>query len=200
LAATLLLLEPGLRVLDACAAPGGKTCHLLESMPNLKECVALDVNPHRVEQIKENIQRLGLQVTLKVADAAKPDDWWDGEVFDRILLDAPCSALGVIRRHPDIKLLRSPEEINLVTATQRELLCNLWPLLSPGGILVYATCSVLAQENEQQIAAFLDAHADARCVLPDVPWGRRTGHGLQLLPGDADADGFFYSVLMKRQH
>ena len=200
LAASLLVLEPGLRVLDACAAPGGKTCHLLERMPNLKECVALDVNRHRLDQVKENIQRLGLEVTLKVADAAKPDDWWDGKVFDRILLDAPCSALGVIRRHPDIKLLRSSEEIDLVTATQRDLLCNLWPLLRPGGILVYATCSVLAQENEQQIAGFLDAHADACSILPDVPWGRRTGHGLQILPGDADADGFFYSVLMKRQH
>ncbi len=199
LAASLLQLQSGLRVLDACAAPGGKTCHLLETEPALAECVALDISESRLMQVRENLTRLGLHATLKQGDAAKPSDWWDGQLFDRILLDAPCSAIGVIRRHPDIKLLRTKDEIEQAVATQRAVLQSLWPLLREGGMMVYATCSIMECENEQQIARFIDEHpTQCELVVADYAWGHFTGHGWQILPGEGDCDGFFYSVLLKK--
>lgn len=198
LAASLLQLKPGLSVLDACAAPGGKTCHILEVEPNLKECVALDISESRLVRVQENLTRLGLHATLKQGDAALPAVWWNGQLFDRILLDAPCSALGVIRRHPDIKLLRTAQEIDQAVATQRALLHSLWPLLCPGGIMVYATCSILGRENEQQMASFINEHHECELMVSDHPWGHFTGHGWQILPGEEKCDGFFYSVLLKK--
>lgn len=188
LAAPLVNPQPGERVLDACAAPGGKTAHLLE-LADL-DLWAVDISARRLGQIRENLQRLGLPAArLIAADAAQPDAWWDGVPFDRILLDAPCSATGVIRRHPDIKLLRRAGDIPALAARQRALLAALWPLLRPGGRFVYATCSVLPTENAEQIAAFCASHADARCLaLP--------GTG-QVLPGADGMDGFFYAVLEK---
>ncbi len=197
LAVTLLALEPGLRVLDACCAPGGKTCHIVEAEPKLAECVAIDVDENRLQLVSENLSRLHLQASLRQADALKPETWWDGSLFDRILLDAPCSATGVIRRHPDIKLLRSETDISKVVDLQFRLLHSLWPLLAPGGLLVYATCSVLSAENEQQIAHFIAQQADCQCIAADKPWGRSTDHGWQILPTAAHGDGFFYSVLKK---
>lgn len=198
LAASLLSLQPGLRVLDACAAPGGKTCHLLESEPHLKECVALDVDAKRLSRVKENLERLNLQATLVQGDALIPTDWWDGQLFDRILLDAPCSATGVIRRHSDIKLLRSPEEITAVSTIQQAMLHALWPLLAPGGLLVYATCSIMSLENEQQIANFVGSNSDCNLACGEWHWGQATGHGQQILPGENTMDGFFYTVLLKQ--
>ena len=199
LAVSLLALKPGLRVLDACAAPGGKTCHILESEPLLADCVAVDIDERRLQRVRDNLARCGLEATLRLGDALSPDTWWDGQLFERILLDAPCSATGVIRRHPDIKLLRTSEDIRAVAAIQAELLTTMWPLLAPGGILVYATCSVIREENEHQIARFLDQNPDCRCVTGDQPWGLDTGFGWQLFPGQTDCDGFFYSVLHRNE-
>ncbi len=197
LAASLLSLQPGLRVLDACCAPGGKTCHMLEREPNLKECVALDVDTKRLKRVGDNLMRLRLQATLLEGDALLPEQWWDGQFFDRILLDAPCSAAGVIRRHADIKLLRTDEEIVAVTKVQHAMLRSLWPLLTPGGLIVYATCSIIAEENEKQIAEFVATHSNCTIVKINGAWGRSTGHGRQILPGEQGMDGFFYSVLLK---
>lgn len=197
LAASLLSLKPGLRVLDACCAPGGKTCHILESEAELLECVALDVDAKRLKRVKENLSRLDLETTLVQGDALVPQTWWDGQLFDRILLDAPCSATGVIRRHSDIKLLRTNEEVLAVSDIQKSMLNVMWPLLAPGGLMVYATCSVIAEENELQIAAFLASHPDCRIKQDHQIWGRATGHGQQILPGEQGMDGFFYSVLIK---
>ncbi|MFC3908948.1 16S rRNA (cytosine(967)-C(5))-methyltransferase RsmB [Legionella dresdenensis] len=194
----LLDLKPGLRVLDACCAPGGKTCHILESETELQACVALDIESKRLQRVQENLARLKLTATIKQGDALKPESWWDGNLFDRILLDAPCSATGVIRRHPDIKLLRTPEEIGQVVLLQEQMLDSLWTLLKPGGRMVYATCSVIKQENEQQIARFIARQPDCR-IVKDAPFqhGIATGHGWQILPGQSDCDGFFYSILQK---
>lgn len=197
LAVTLLDLHPGLRVLDACCAPGGKTCHMLEAENQLAACVALDSDARRLERVKENLLRLHLQATLVTGDGLHPSSWWDGQCFDRILLDAPCSATGVIRRHPDIKLLRQQEDIDQVVAVQKGLLHSLWPLLAPQGRLVYATCSIMPVENEQQIAAFVAAHPDCEVVCQEQAWGIFTGHGWQILPDEGNRDGFFYSVLRK---
>ena len=192
------LLEPraGDRILDACAAPGGKTAHLLESCPGIV-LTALDKRAQRLEQIHQNLNRLGLEADTKVADAAAVEDWWSGDKFNKILLDAPCSATGVIRRHPEIKWLRSSEQVNAVMQTQVRLLTALWPLLETGGTLVYATCSVLKRENDQQIERFLEQHADAVIANPDVEWGVAGSFGRQILPGEARMDGFFYAVLRK---
>ncbi|MBA2649502.1 MAG: 16S rRNA (cytosine(967)-C(5))-methyltransferase RsmB [Legionella sp.] len=197
LAATLLDLKPGLRVLDACCAPGGKTCHILESQPQLKECVALDVDAKRLSRVKDNLHRLNLKAHVLQGDANAPDVWWDGQLFDRILLDAPCSATGVIRRHSDIKLLRKPEDIAALALVQKNMLNALWPLLAPGGLLVYATCSVMPAENEQSIHHFLQLQPDCEVLEIQGPWGQATGHGRQILPGEQGMDGFFYSVLLK---
>jgi 16S rRNA (cytosine967-C5)-methyltransferase len=200
LAAGLLQPEEGHRVLDACAAPGGKTGHILERYPGVKLFV-LDQSEARLARVKENLGRLGLQKRsnpqLAVADAANPGTWWDGNPFDRILLDAPCSATGVIRRHPEIKWLRTPEQVRQASLIQQQLLAGLWPLLKPEGILVYATCSVLRLENNRQIQAFVETNADA-CEEPfDVSWGKKQNFGHQVFPGDQDMDGFYYACLRK---
>lgn len=199
LAPDVLQLAPGQRVLDACAAPGGKTCHIIEREAGLEEVIALDVDAERLARVRDNLQRLGLNATLKAADAAQLDSWWDGRPFDRILLDAPCSATGVIRRHPDIKLLRRPDDIAKLAALQRKLLGELWRTLKPGGILVYATCSVLPQENEHNIAAFLADHSDAEHLAIEAEWGITRPFGRQLLPQHGGHDGFYYAALRKTQ-
>ncbi len=203
-AAPLLDARPGERVLDACAAPGGKSAHLLERTPGL-DLLALDVAPERVARIRENLDRLGLAAEVRAADATRPGDWWDGRAFDRILLDAPCSASGVIRRHPDVKLRRQAADLPRLQATQRALLESVWPLLKPGGKLLYVTCSVLPDENERPIGQFLEHHPEAREWPVRLPAGRARRHGWQLLPGEALAgaaesattDGFFYAGLVK---
>lgn len=197
IAASLLQLEPNLNVLDACAAPGGKTCHILEVQPNLKRCVALDIDEKRIAKMKANFTRLHLDPTVIMGDACQTQTWWDGTLFDRILLDAPCSATGVIRRHPDILLLRTDADILTITNTQAILLNALWPLLRPGGILVYSTCSIFPQENELQIAKFNQNNSDCLVCSEQRSWGHFTGHGWQILPGEHAMDGFFYSVLKK---
>lgn len=197
LAAGLLDVQPGQRVLDVCAAPGGKTAHILESQAQLKELVAVDIDESRMQRVSENLQRLKLQAKLVVGDAAKPEDWWDGTLFERILLDAPCSALGVIRRHPDIKLLRRAEDIGPLQALQKSILQAVWPLLAPGGVLLYATCSILKQENEQQIQAFLAEHSDALELSIEAEWGTAGVCGRQILTGDSAMDGFYYARLSK---
>ncbi len=197
LAAGLLDVQPGQRVLDVCAAPGGKTAHILESQAQLKELVAVDIDESRMQRVSENLQRLNLQAKLTVGDAAKPEDWWDGTLFERILLDAPCSALGVIRRHPDIKLLRRAEDIGPLQALQKSILQAVWPLLAPGGILLYATCSILKQENERQIQAFLAEHGDAVELPITADWGVAGVSGRQILTGESAMDGFYYARLSK---
>ncbi|MCW8919697.1 MAG: 16S rRNA (cytosine(967)-C(5))-methyltransferase RsmB, partial [Gammaproteobacteria bacterium] len=179
LAATLLAPQPGMRVLDACAAPGGKTGHLLEICSDIT-LVALDIDEKRVARIAANLERLQLRATLLCGDAAHPEGWWDGHPFDRILLDAPCSASGVIRRHPDIKLLRRPEDIEKLVTLQARILTALWPLLKPGGMLVYATCSVLPQENSLQLEHFLDGRGGARERRIAASWGEGTTIGRQI--------------------
>lgn len=197
LATPLLSLKPGLRVLDACCAPGGKTCHILESETQLSECVALDLDERRLRRVSDNLKRQQVQARVVQGDALFPEQWWDKRLFERILLDAPCSATGVIRRHADIKLLRTNEEIATVVQTQYNMLRAVWPLLAPQGILVYATCSIMPEENEQQIAQFALEHSEC-CILPiNETWGRDTGYGRQILPGEHGMDGFFYSVLVK---
>src|SRR5690625_4665938 len=188
----------GERVLDACAAPGGKACHLLERQPDM-ELWAVDVDPVRNERIRDNLNRLGLTATVTTADAATPEAWWDGRPFERILLDAPCSGTGVIRRHPDIKWLRRDSDIASLAETQARLLDALWPLLAANGKLLYVTCSVLPGENETGIEGFLRRHPDAvaePCTAGGA--GIRLPHGLQLLPGEQDCDGFYYACLRKR--
>ncbi|KTD65123.1 16S rRNA (cytosine(967)-C(5))-methyltransferase RsmB [Legionella shakespearei] len=199
LALPLLSLEPGLRVLDACCAPGGKTCHILESQPDLSACIAMDVDPKRLKRVKENMDRLQLNATLVQGDALAPALWWDGIPFDRILLDAPCSATGVIRRHSDIKLLRTEDEVKAVVEVQQSMLEAMWPLLAPGGRMVYATCSIMADENEKQIKRFVTNHPDCQIWKDNWGWGRATPYGQQILPGEYEMDGFFYSVLIKSQ-
>lgn len=201
LAPGLLKLEPGQQVLDACSAPGGKTCHILESEPGVK-LTSIDLNPSRLNRIEENLKRLGFvdatAIRLVAANAASPGEWWDGIPFDRILLDAPCSATGVIRRHPEIKWLRSPEQVEEAVKTQGILLEQLWPLLKPEGILLYATCSILRTENTKQIQQFVELHPDAELAEINATWGQKTGYGRQILPGEMDMDGFFYASLVKR--
>jgi len=197
LAAGLLDVQPGHRVLDVCAAPGGKTAHILETQPQLKELVAIDIDEFRMQRVGENLQRLNLQAKLAVGDAANPASWWDGQPFDRILLDAPCSALGVIRRHPDIKLLRRAEDIGQLQALQKSILQAVWPLLAPGGLLLYATCSILKQENERQVQAFLAEHADAIELPIEADWGVAGVCGRQILTGESAMDGFYYARLSK---
>jgi 16S rRNA (cytosine967-C5)-methyltransferase len=196
LARDLLDPGPGDRILDACAAPGGKTAHLLESCEGI-ELTVLDRQPQRIEQVSQNLQRLGLNATTIAADAVETETWWKGERFHKILLDAPCSATGVIRRHPEIKWLRSSTQVDNVVQTQAGLLAALWPLLEPGGILVYATCSILKRENSQQIQRFLEQHTDAVAEVPVVEWGTAGPFGRQIMPGEAGMDGFFYAILRK---
>jgi len=195
-AARLIGLEDGQRVLDVCAAPGGKTGHMLELAD--VEMVAVDVDADRLQRVKENLSRLGKSAHCVVGDASQPTAWWDGQLFDRILLDAPCSATGVIRRHPDIKLLRQQTDIGSLATLQVEILDAIWPLLKPGGMLLYATCSVLPQENTQQVAAFLARQLDAQHKVLAVEWGRVVEFGRQVLTGTAGMDGFYYACLQKK--
>jgi len=197
LAAGLLSLAPGQRVLDACAAPGGKTAHILEVEPEIDRLTAIDIDGRRLRRIEENLSRLSLHAELQQGDAAEPSAWWDGRPYDRILLDVPCSATGVIRRHPDIKLLRKPGDVATLVSGQARLLQALWPLLVPGGMLLYSTCSVLKDENSNQVARFLEQHADAVEAPINTAWGRRCVHGRQILPGDDEMDGFYFACLQK---
>ena len=205
LAAPLVAADSGMRVLDACAAPGGKACHLLELTEGLDSLVALDIDAARATRIESNLTRQGLSAQVVVGDAGDPAPWWDGRPFDRILLDVPCSGTGVIRRHPDIKLLRRPDDIGRFAAKQAELLSACFALLAPGGRLVYASCSVLASENARIVAALqarepgaADVTESARLLLPGVLPGRNAGPGWALPSGSADADGFYYACLEKR--
>jgi 16S rRNA (cytosine967-C5)-methyltransferase len=187
----------GQRVLDACAAPGGKTLDILQHTPDLR-VVALDIDEGRLARVTQNLERAGLAAELAVGDAAVPANApWGRERYDRILVDAPCSATGVLRRHPDIRLLRRAGDIGALARRQADILDALWSLLVPGGRLLYVTCSVLPVENDVQVAAFLERHADA--VAADLPAhaGARQGHGIQLLPGVDDTDGFYYAALTK---
>jgi 16S rRNA (cytosine967-C5)-methyltransferase len=199
LAAELLAVESGQRVLDVCAAPGGKTAHLLERHAGIRELVAVDIDEGRMLRVKENLDRLQLKATLIVGDAANPNAWWDGKHFDRILLDAPCSATGVIRRHPDIKLLRRDEDIAALVAMQKNMLNAIWPLLASGGVLLYATCSVLKNENEKQIQDFLSTHNDAvELPITTDEWGVPGLFGRQILTGESFMDGFYYARIVKQ--
>jgi 16S rRNA (cytosine967-C5)-methyltransferase len=203
LAAILLNPQKGDRILDACAAPGGKTLHLLEQEKDI-HLIALDIEESRLQKIQENLDRCQLEAQLLTANAFNPADWWDKKPFDRILLDAPCSASGVIRRHPDIKLLRHQDDIPKLVQDQAQILNALWPLLKSGGMLLYATCSVLAEENTLQIQDFLQQHADAKLQPIDSDWGQQQVAGKQILPdennsdGNKGMDGFFYALIQKR--
>ncbi|WP_198263626.1 16S rRNA (cytosine(967)-C(5))-methyltransferase RsmB [sulfur-oxidizing endosymbiont of Gigantopelta aegis] len=210
LAAQLLSPQPGDRILDACAAPGGKTMHLFEQQALLSEVVALDVSQERLSRVSENSQRLKVpaeKLRLISGDASQ-QDWWDGEMFERILLDAPCSATGVIRRHPDIKVLRREEDIAALVLLQGQILRNLWSMLKPGGVLLYATCSILRDENDRQIQAFLAQQDDASEINIIADWGYAMPVGRQILPdsqrvenNDVESqnmDGFYYALLSKQ--
>jgi len=194
-----------MRVLDACAAPGGKTCHLLELEPGLGELVAVEIDAARAARIRDNLGRRGLLARVLGGDATEPAGWWDGRPFDRVLLDVPCSGTGVIRRHPDIKLLRRPSDIAGLAARQRRLLDGAWAVLGPGGRLLYASCSVLREENAAVIESFLAARPEAaevtesaRLFLPAPPPEPGRGPGLALPTGADDTDGFYYACLDKR--
>lgn len=187
-AAQRLNLQDGLRVLDACAAPGGKTAHILETAD--VELTALELDPQRAQRVTSNLQRLGLSAQVKVADCRQLSAWWDGKPFDRILADVPCSASGVVRRHPDIKWLRRNEDISGFARQQAEILDALWQTLAPGGTMLYASCSVFDEENIEQIKRFKRRHPEAIVPNPDAE------ELLRLLP-DADHDGFFYAQLHK---
>ena len=197
LAPELLDLHAGQRVLDACAAPGGKAAHILECAD--VDLLALDQDPQRLPRMRENFARLGVTARVQAGDASAPDGWWDGKPFDRILLDAPCSASGILRRQPDVRLHRRQDDLPTLVATQARLLDALWGMLAPGGRLVYATCSVFNRENAQQVAAFLTRHADATALPDGVPawFGRPAGAGRQNLVGENGMDGFFYAVVEK---
>ncbi|MGF6692398.1 16S rRNA (cytosine967-C5)-methyltransferase [Metapseudomonas resinovorans] len=197
LAADLLELAPGQRVLDACCAPGGKTCHLLEAEPGLAEVLGVDLEESRLVRVRENLARLGLDARLIAADGRDTASWWDGKPFQRILLDAPCSATGVIRRHPDIKLTRKEEDIGALAKLQGELLDALWQTLEVGGVLLYATCSTLPPENSDNIAAFLARTPGARELDIPGPFGLKQPHGRQLLAQEDSHDGFYYAKLVK---
>jgi len=195
-AASLLDVHAEQSVLDLCAAPGGKTAAILERQPHIR-LLAVDVDAQRLQRVRDTLTRLGLAAETQVADASRAEDWGEGRRFDRILIDAPCSGLGVIRRHPDIKLLRRASDIDALQNLQASILDAAWPLLAPDGVLLYATCSVLKRENELQIAAFLARHPDA-CEMPLTDHvGQQRPHGRQILTGDEGMDGFYYAKLHK---
>jgi 16S rRNA (cytosine967-C5)-methyltransferase len=203
LAIELLAPLSGERILDACAAPGGKTCHILERTGGGAEVTAVDTSAARLERVRANLDRLGLSATLVTGDALRPDAWWDGRPYDRILLDVPCSATGVIRRHPDIKLLRRPGDVKPFERRQRAMLEALWPTLRPGGRLLYTSCSVLKAENAAVVRSFLaDTPAGADVTPAAVagwpPSPDPEGPGYARLPGEADMDGFYYACLVKQ--
>ncbi|WP_286234188.1 16S rRNA (cytosine(967)-C(5))-methyltransferase RsmB [Thalassotalea sediminis] len=195
-AAALLAVKPDEHVLDCCAAPGGKTCHILEISPNNIDVTAIDIDQTRLDRVEENLQRLSLRATTVAGDASK-SDWWNGKLFDRILLDAPCSGTGVIRRHPDIKWLRKAPDIENLVKLQKQILKNVWSLLKPGGTLLYATCSILPEENKEQIQNFIATNEDAKLIplaqtKQDIGW--------QILPNEQAMDGFYYAKLEKNNN
>lgn len=197
-AAEAVAAESGMYVLDACAAPGGKTMHMLERQPDL-EMLAMDVSADRLVRVKENAERLSFSPILLSANAAITDDWWDGRLFDRILIDAPCTGTGVIRRHPDIKVLRRPKDAAKFALLQQALISALWPTLAPGGRMIYATCSIMPAENEELIQTLIAALPGAQsvplnCALPNA---KSLKNGVQLLPNETGSDGFYYAVLLK---
>lgn len=196
LAATLLNPQNGERILDACAAPGGKSAHLLERGDI--QLTALDIDHQRSARIEENLDRLSLTANIVCGDMQQSDTWWDGELYDAILLDVPCSATGVIRRHPDIKLLRQRQDIAALQETQAAILKQAWQMLKPGGRLLYATCSVLPAENEQQVAEFVAANNDVEIQPITAAWGVALGTGKQLFPQTGGHDGFYYALLGKK--
>ncbi len=189
-------LPRGARVLDMCAAPGGKTAHLLERDPSL-QVVALDVDERRLQRVRETLARVGVEAQLCAADATDAATWWDGQPFDAVLLDAPCSATGIVRRQPDVLLHRRQEDLVALTRLQARLLDTAWQVLRPGGRLVYATCSLLRMENAAQLDAFCLRHADARPDALGDAWGHADGIGRQRLAGEQQMDGFFYASLRK---
>ena len=201
LTAELLNVAENAQVLDLCAAPGGKTCHLLEHYNDIDKVFAVELEEQRMRRVSENLQRLKLEsrAELIVADAREYKQWWSGDQFDRILIDAPCSASGVIRRHPDIKTLRRESDITPLAKLQAEILASAWQMLAPGGELLYVTCSVFKDENQNQIHGFLSRNNDAAEIKIEASWGKRCEHGHQLLPGEQDADGFYYCRLKKMQ-
>ncbi|RUL75999.1 16S rRNA (cytosine(967)-C(5))-methyltransferase RsmB [Dyella choica] len=195
-AADLLDVRDGQRVLDACAAPGGKACHLLERADIVLTAVEFDGS--RATRIRQNLERLGLQANLRIGDAAEPSSWWDAQPYDRILIDAPCSATGVLRRRPDVRLHRRASDIEALVMQQQRILVALWPLLAAGGRLVYVTCSLLRGENEAVVEQFLASHGDAQVLPVQLPVGQAATVGWQILPGDGDLDGMYYAVLERR--
>ncbi|MCH9699599.1 MAG: 16S rRNA (cytosine(967)-C(5))-methyltransferase RsmB [Gammaproteobacteria bacterium] len=203
LAAQLLSVEPGQRVADLCSAPGGKAIHVLERYPDLNQLVALDTDPQRTEMIRVNAQRCRVNPQIKCVDATDLEQWWDGSQFDRVMLDVPCSGTGVIRRHPDIKLLRKPEDIDSLVQRQQDLLETAWSILAPGGVLLYSTCSLLNEENADQIKRFLSIHDNAELWPINLFDGLRetdsTGPGLRIATGLHEMDGFYYARLKKTQ-
>ncbi|MEW6994665.1 16S rRNA (cytosine(967)-C(5))-methyltransferase RsmB [Colwelliaceae bacterium MEBiC 14330] len=199
-AARLLDCQPNDIVLDCCAAPGGKTCHIIEQTPDIASMTAIDIEASRLERVRDNLTRLNLTANVIAADAAT-QDWWSGQLFDRILLDAPCSGTGVIRRHPDIKWLRKADDIDKLVVLQQQILNNIWSLLKPGGTLLYATCSILPQENSEQIADFIKKNQDAQLIAiteHKLDTDKET-IGWQLVPDAENMDGFYYAKLLKQQ-
>lgn len=196
LAAGLLQLAPGQRVLDACAAPGGKSAHLLETEPGIR-LTAVDIDAGRLQRVESNLARLALAAECLQGDAARPADWVGARRFERVLLDVPCSGSGVIRRHPDIKLLRRSTDIAALAAQQADILAAVWPLLESGGMLLYCTCSVLVAENSAQVGRFLAQQGDAAEQSIDAEWGHACEHGRQILPGENMMDGFYFACLRK---
>jgi 16S rRNA (cytosine967-C5)-methyltransferase len=198
LSAELLDLKPKQNVLDACAAPGGKSAHILETQANLNSLTVIEKEPRRAKKLSDTLTRLHLKAEMKVSDVLNIDNWWNKETFDRVLLDAPCSSTGVIRRHPDIKLLRTPEEVSKINELQMNLLTTLWETVKQNGLLLYVTCSILKQENCDLIKRFI-TNTD-NCVLKPIykDWGIDTGYGKQILTGQDNMDGFFYACLEKK--
>lgn len=197
LAAPLLPCAPGARVLDACAAPGGKSLHLLQYHEDI-ELDVLDSSAARLQRLRQNLARGGKSARVLVGDAALPRNWCESAEYDAILADVPCSASGVLRRHPDIKLLRRESDIMPLRAQQAKILDALWSVLKPGGNMLYSTCSIFKEENESQVAAFLERHADAREIVPGgAQWGTARPHGRQILPGSDNMDGFYYALLSR---
>ncbi len=198
LAATLLDCKQGMRVLDACAAPGGKTMHILQSVKGI-QMTAIDKEEKRLKRIKENLQRAQVSADLICADAAETDSWFDGDLYDRILLDVPCSASGIIRRHPDIRLLRKQNDISGLVQQQKRLLHSMWAMLKPGGKLLYSTCSIFKEENELQVKNFLnDQPASLEIPISHVSSGVQRLPGQQIFPGFDEMDGFYYACLQKQ--
>lgn len=196
LCAPLLALAKDQLVLDACSAPGGKTGHLLEQQPDI-QLTAMDISERRLADVADNLDRLKLSASLIPGDAAETKDWWDGKPFDRILLDAPCSGTGVIRRHPDIKILRRPKDIQSFCEQQSRLLNQLWSTLAENGLLLYVTCSIMPEENELQISKFISHHDNVEIQPLDVNWGVPLKQGRQILPTQNGADGFYFALLKK---